>query len=914
MIKRLLLLLAILAYGLGLRAQITTDPSPVQMSSKNLVIYFHADQGGKELAGLPSTAQIFAHTGVILQGQSEWSHAPAWGDNSDKYRLEYVESDLWRLNIGSIADFYGLTGSEVAEKLCFVFRTADKSAQTRPDFFVDVAEEGLQVSLNASIEGNIVTPATGEVTFTASATSAADISITVGTEVIASAASTTSLTGAYTFATPGSYTVTATATDGDVTVSTQMPVVCLEESKAQDYPGGTPIMGPVKNADGSVTFCLAAPGKTAATLVGSWSDLDVSASQPMAYQDLDGVRYFWTTVTGLDNTRSYLYYFLVDGTVKIGDPYARLVLDPQYDKYISSDVYPGLPAYPSDKVTDVCLAVYQGNLNDYDWQTTGFKRPAKESLVIYEMLFRDFTGTEGKALGNGTVKAATEKIPYIKSLGVNCVELLPINEFNGNISWGYNPNFYFAPDKAYGTPDDYKAFIDACHAEGIAVVLDVVFNQSDWQHPWYQLYGGTEQSPFYNVTAPHAYSVLNDWNQGYPLVQQQWKDVLTYWLEQYHVDGFRFDLVKGLGLNDSYADAGDAATNAYNASRVARMKELQGVIQSVSPGAYCINENLAGAREENEMAESGELNWANINGAALQFAKGYKSDSGLERFYAPDDQRTWGSTVSYLESHDEQRLAYAQETEGASGIKGNLRYSMRQLGCAAAQMLMAPGAHMIWMFSELGNNENTKYSQGNNTDPKKVLWSYYDNDYRRGLYDTYATLNSIRTENPEMFAESAQFSSQTSSSFWEQGRTMKSVAGNRELITVINPSSTEGLTINVAFTSTDNSDYKVLACSYGTAPQFDAEAGTVTLERHSFVVLGSSELTGVGEIEAESAVKVTGETGAVRISGAYADYTVWRPDGAAVASGKADGETVVSLAPGIYLVRVASKVTKVAVR
>ncbi len=914
MVKRLLLLLAILACGCGLRAQITTDPSPVQMSSEGIVIYFHADQGRKELSGLSSTAQIYAHTGVILKGQTEWSHAPAWGDNAQKYKLEYVEPDLCRLDIGTIAGYYGLDDGEVAEKLCFVFRTADKSAQTHPDFFVDVAEEGLQVSLTASVEGNIVTPATGEVTFTASATATADLSISVGSEVIASAAETSSLTGAYTFTTPGSYTVTATATDGATTVSTQMPIVYLEESQALDYPGGTPIMGPVKNSDGSVTFCLAAPGKTAATLVGSWSGLNLDSSQPMAYQDLDGVRYFWTTVKDLDNSTPYLYYFLVDGTTKVGDPYARLVLDPQNDKYISSEVYPDLPAYPSDKVTDVCIAVYQGNLNDYAWQTTGFERPAKEQLVIYELLLRDFTGTEGQALGNGTVKGATEKIPYLKELGVNCVELLPINEFNGNISWGYNPNFYFAPDKAYGTPDDYKAFIDACHAEGIAVVLDMVFNQSDWQHPWYQLYGGTESSPFYNVVAPHAYSVLNDWNQGYPLVQQQWKDVLTYWLEQYRVDGFRFDLVKGLGLNDSYADSGDAATNAYNASRVARMKELQGVIQSVSPGAYCINENLAGAKEENEMAESGELNWANINGQALQFAKGYSSDSGLERFYAPDDQRTWGSTVSYLESHDEQRLAYAQETEGVSGIKGNLRYSMRQLGCAAAQMLMAPGAHMIWMFSELGNNENTKTSQGNNTDPKKVLWSYYDNDYRRGLYDTYAALNTIRIEHPEMFAESAQFSSQTSSAFWNQGRTMKSTAGNQELITVINPSSTEGLTINVTFSSTSNADYKVVACSYGTAPQFDAEAGTVTLERHSFVVLGSSALTGVGKIESESAAVVTGEAGGIRISGASGSYSVWRTDGVAVASGKADGDTLVSLAPGIYLVRIDSKVAKVIVR
>ena len=104
----------------------------------------------------------------------------------------------------------------------------------------------------------------------------------------------------------------------------------------------------------------------------------------------------------------------------------------------------------------------------------------------------------------------------------HAVELMPIMEFNGNNSWGYNTNFYFAPDKAYGTPDDYREFIDKCHEAGIAVILDIVFNQSDGLHPWYQMYP-IASNPFYNATAPHDYSVLNDWKQENPLVQQQWK-------------------------------------------------------------------------------------------------------------------------------------------------------------------------------------------------------------------------------------------------------------------------------------------------------------------------------------------------------------------------------------------------------
>ena len=142
----------------------------------------------------------------------------------------------------------------------------------------------------------------------------------------------------------------------------------------------------------------------------------------------------------------------MDGTISVGDPYANLVLDPDNDKYIPASVFPDLPAFPADKVPNVCLAVYRSDLNDYDWQVKDFKGVDKDNLIIYELLLRDFTGTEGKALGDGTVRGAIEKIPYLKSLGINAVELLPITEFSGNISWGYNPNFYFAPDKAYGTP------------------------------------------------------------------------------------------------------------------------------------------------------------------------------------------------------------------------------------------------------------------------------------------------------------------------------------------------------------------------------------------------------------------------------------------------------------------------------
>lgn len=915
------MMLMLMLVFVSVNAQVTSQPTPLQEDSQDVTVFFHADQGNRGLEGVTPPTKIYAHTGVITNkstSQSDWKYAPSWGDNNDKYELEYVSSNLWKLYIGDIRTYYGVTDpAETIEKLAFVFRTADCSKEGKgtgnSDIFLDVVDAGLQVALESNLPGSLVTPSTADVHFKVGSTKAADLTLTVNGEKIGEASAATLLEVDYRFTTPGDYHVVATATAGEERTEAVADYCYAEDSAEKPYPGGTPEMGAVANADGSVTFCLAAPQKRGAIIIGSWNDYRISNEHVMNYCDVDGFRYFWVTVNGLEPGKQYIYYYLVDGTLKVGDPYARLVLDPDNDKYIPSSVYPNLPAYPYDKVQGVPLAVYQSDMNDYDWTVTDFKGVAKENLIIYELLLRDFTGTVGKADGNGTVAGALEKLPYLKSLGVNAIELLPINEFNGNISWGYNPNFYFAPDKAYGTPDDYKRFIDACHAEGIAVILDMVFNQSDWQHPWYQMYPVGE-NPFYNASAPHAYSVLNDWNQGYGLVQRQWHDVIRYWMEEYKVDGYRFDLVKGLGDNDSYANAGDQATNAYNASRVARMRELQKVMETVRPDGYFINENLAGAQEENEMASTGQLNWANVNHESDQFAMGYQSESSLRRFYAPYDSRTWGSTVSYMESHDEQRLAYKQDTYGAAGVKGNVEMSMRRLGSTAAQMLMAPGAHMIWQFSELGNYDNTKNSNGgNNTDPKPVRWNLLDNEYRHGLYDSYRALIGIRNGNPEMFAEAAFYDGTCGSGDWYSGRLLTSRNGDKELFTVVNPKVDEELTMRVEFTGGE-SDYKVLAKSYATEPTYSVTGKTVTLAPGAFVVIGSASLTEIEDVPVESisALSVRGVAGALVIERAPEAVAVYDTTGRKVAV--AEGTCRITLPQGIYIIRSGRETRKAIVR
>lgn len=891
---------------------VTTEPSPLQISSHDVVIYFHADQGTKGLIGSAASAELYAHTGVITdksKNDTDWRYASDWKKNESKYRLEYVSANLWKLKIGDIRSFYGIPEGETPSKLAFVFRNADGSKEGKgtggKDIFVNVEEEGYRITLSSDIEGNVVSASHTTVRFKITATESSTLSLSVNGTLVKSADNVTALEVPYTFTNYGNYTVSAKGVHAQ-DVHTVESVYCYPQaSVAKDYPGGKPRQGAVRNTDGTVTFCLAAPGKNSVILIPSWDNYQAQQKNVMNYQDYEGQRYFWVNVSGLDADKAYLYYYLIDGSIKVADPYARLILDPYNDKYISESVYPNMPAYPA-ALDNVVLAVYHENINKYNWSVKDFKGVRQQDLVIYELLLRDFTGTEGKAEGNGSLRQAIEKLPYLKELGVNAIELLPINEFNGNNSWGYNPNFYFAPDKAYGTPDDYKEFIDLCHKNGIAVILDIVFNQSDGLHPWYQMYE-VGSNPFYNKTAPHAYSVLNDWNQDHPLVMQQWKDCVKYWVEEYKVDGYRFDLVKGLGDNNSYG----SGTEAYNASRVARMKQIHSALKEVKPDAYFINENLAGAKEENEMAEGGQLNWANINNASCQYAMGFSSDCNLNRFNAERDSRIWGSTVSYAESHDEERMGYKQKMFGADGVKGNNEVSKRRIGSLHAQMILSPGAHMIWQFSELGNDQTTKEANGgNNTSPKIVNWSVLDDDDTYGLYENVRDLIHVRTHNPELFEQDAIKQMNFAASSWQNGRFLYCSKNGKELMLAVNPNVVGDRTFECStmFASKDNSSYKIASASYNTTPEFNASTGRISVPANSYVLIVSNDVSGIKNIEAVTTAgnEVYSIGGNIIVNGEYNLLEVYNASGMRM--------PVSGLTPGIYVVRVDNKAYKVAVR
>lgn len=914
----LLLSMLLLAVASVQAAMFSTSPNPLQQSSKDVKIYF--DPAQCDVAALKTASEIYAHIGVTLpSAPSSWVYiVGSWADKQAKKKFVKQSDGRWMLNIGEIDTYFNLPAGTKVAKIAIIALNAAGSSQTG-DVFLDVAEEGYAMSLTSNPEDLVISKATN-FTFTVGVTQPSTITIKVGDQVIGTASNATTLTKSHNFATQGTFNeVTATATNGKETLTKSLTVAYPSASTAMNYPGGVPKQGAIRQADGSVLFCIAAPSKTSAILVGSWDDFKTLNKNVMKYQDYNGYRYFWTRVEGLADRQYHSYYYLLDGVTKVADPYAKLILDPYSDKWLPSGIWnEPMPQYPYEKIDGVMLAVYRSDLDDYNWDsaTTNFKVPDHNSMVIYELLFRDFTGDGSDQDGKhfGTISEAREKISYLKELGINCVELMPVMEFNGNNSWGYNTNAYMALDKAYGSPKDLRDFVAECHRNGIAVVLDIVFNQTDGLHPWYQMYP-IASNPFYNEKAPHDYNVLNDVRQDYPLVEQHWADVLRYWMEAYKVDGFRFDLVKGLGDNSSYTGG---STDSRNQSRINRMKRLNNVITSVKADGIHINELLGQNTEENDNFKNGaQMGWQNLNYTSYQNAMGFAAGSAdVKNFYPGNGGRTFGAAVGYAESHDEVRIGYQMKTYGANA---NIKYSgahpgvtgVQRLGSVAAYMLMAPGAKMIWQFGEIGADDKL----GSDLEKLRAIapkWDQFENENRKALFENYQALCYLRLKNPELFDGSADYVTSTFSNSLTSVRWIKVRKGEKEVVAVINPQITGKTTQRInGIQKLNANNYHVVTKGYKSEPivTFSDGAVSVQIPSNSFIVIATNSVASTEEVSADMtapAVNVYGSNGEIVIEGDYETAEVYDLQGRMSKS--------LQVPAGVYVVRVDGNAYKVAVK
>ena len=511
------------------------------------------------------------------------------------------------------------------------------------------------------------------------------------------------------------------------------------------------------NSGKSVIFNLYAPGKTSVAVIG-----DVNNWIPTAMtKTTDGTRW-WVQIDNLDPNTEYSYQYLINGTLKVADPYSHKILDPNYDAaIIQSGVYPGLKAYPATKTTGIVSDFY-ANDPAYSWQVTSFTPPAQKNLVVYELLVRDFVATH-------SYQTLTDTLNYIARLGVNAIELMPINEFEGNDSWGYNSNFMFALDKYYGTPNAYKAFVDACHQRGIAVIQDIVLEDQFGSSPMVQMYatstsptaGPSANNPWFDQTNMHPDAVGWQLNHSLPATQYFTENVMKYWMQEYHIDGYRFDEAKGytqVNSGSTSNSATEAAWAAYDGTRVALWTKYNAYMKSLNPNFYVILEMFSANQEEAQYASQGMMCWTNLSTPGEQATMGYPTNpswdiSGLfyDQYGFPATGTSPYGLVAYFESHDQERLQFKNEAYGNSSGSYNIKdipTGLKRDEMGAAFMFSSPGPKMVWQGGELGYDVSISSNPNDNTVDKPFNWTYNTDPNRLHLYSVYQKMINMKIKNP----------------------------------------------------------------------------------------------------------------------------------------------------------------------
>ncbi|MCX6270304.1 MAG: alpha-amylase family glycosyl hydrolase [Bacteroidetes bacterium] len=461
---------------------------------------------------------------------------------------------------------------------------------------------------------------------------------------------------------------------------------------------------------------------------------------------------YWVQINGLVPQQPYIYQYLVDGNIRIGDPYAEKVSDPWNDQYISPSTYPGILPYPFDK-TQYMATVLQTGQPDYTWQSSGFIPPAKTDMVIYELLVRDFTDDH-------SFTSLMDTIGYLKKLGINAIELMPVSEFEGNLSWGYNPDFYFAVDKYYGPAFRLQQLIDTCHQLGIAVISDIVLNHSFGSSPYVMLYWDktlnrpAANSPFYNPIPKHDFNVGYDFNHESPDTKYYISNILKFWLTKYRFDGYRFDLSKGFTQTNTLGNT--AAWGAYDASRIAILSGYFDTIIKVKPSACLILEHFADNTEEKELSTKGMLLWGNMNGAYRNSGCGFTGNSLSDLSWGVYTNRQWTkpNLVTYMESHDEERQMFNCIQSGTISGSYNIRdtlTALRRMALNGAFFFTLPGPKMILQFGERGYDYSINWpcmTSACRMDAKPPRWDYLENWQRRYLLFQWAEMIKLKKDNP----------------------------------------------------------------------------------------------------------------------------------------------------------------------
>ena len=558
---------------------------------------------------------------------------------------------------------------------------------------------------------------------------------------------------------------------------------------------GTPILRPdlprggaYRGLDGRgvATCCLTAPLKRIAHLVGDFNNWDPTAT-PMF---TDGNGFFWATVP-MNGRARYQFVVPLDESGKqvwVADPYAREIA---WDGHGPSAVL--------------------GDEPSFIWGDGSWQRSALRDLVIYELCVRDFTGEKRDHRERfGSFASVQRRLDHLQGLGVNAIELMPISEFPGDSSWGYNPVFYMAPKWIYGRPNELKALINAAHQRGIAVILDMVFNHVWPDHPYYRMYPplfGPRGEPldnhnpfFHHHNNGHANGWGGlDWDHAAAWTIAYMQDIVRFWLHEYHVDGFRFDWLGGVEFDPARPerDSFDPFVGIAPIARAAREAQPTCYLIGEYWPIHGTNPAKTAARLVHETAIDAVWNGAfhhaleNCLFQTWQWERQFLPGAlgGFRQGgFARADQ-----VINYIVSHDERRPEHEIQFWGAhigwcdpaaapDATRWELALRKARLGLAV--LLTSPGVPMLYAGQEFGEDS-----------PRTIEfwpldWQKLDLAQGRRQFEFYRKLIRLRAERPALRADYVEYYWDDFPRFkvlrykrWDGERDVAVVAANFDCIT-----------------------------------------------------------------------------------------------------------------------------------
>jgi len=737
------------------RAQVSSVPR-FPTDTDSVTLYFNAAEGNAALANF--NGPVYGHLGVLTNlstSPTNWRHVvpSTWGVATPQTQMTSLGNNLYRFGYRP-RTFHAVPAAETVQSLAFVFRNTDGSVVGRAadgsDIYLPIYPAGqLQARIFAPSRGQLLVPLQTNIPFFGAASQVCSLSLFVNGVLQQSVVSDT-LSINLQFPQANNYELVFRATSGASTVSDTLRLVCPPSSVIAPLPAGVQD-GVNEINDSTVQLVLYAPYKQNVFVLGDFNNWSPDVNYFM--NRTPDSNWYWLTINNLIPGEEYAYQYMIDGQLKLADAFSHKILDPSNDPYITASVYPNLKPYPTGRTTGI-VSVLQTNKPEYPWRNTSFTRPNGRDLVAYELLVRDFSVER-------TFQRVIDSLSYLKRLGINCLKLMPTTEFEGNNSWGYNPMFMLASDKAYGPETKLKELIDSCHTLGIAVVLDMVLNHQFGQSPivrmWWDAAANqpAANNPYFNPVAKHDFNVGYDMNHESAATKRFVRHVLKHWLTEFRFDGYRFDLSKGFTQRNTLGNTG--LWGQYDSTRVRIWKSIYDSVRVYDPNAYLILEHFADNSEERELANYGLMFWGNLNYNFNEGTMGYVSNSDFQ--WAAYTQRGWSqpNLMAYAESHDEERLMYRNLNYGSFNTNYNTRNiqtALRRMELVPVFEMSIPGPKMIWQFGELGYDfsinrcPNGSINSGCRTDPKPVRWDYFTNPDRRRLFNIYAAVNRLKTTEP----------------------------------------------------------------------------------------------------------------------------------------------------------------------